>query len=106
MKILKGTVLDVMDKGEGEKRWAIVGIQCETVDRDGFAVQSVVKLRVFGEHVRNGLHNAYRSLKGKQVYAPYNDEFDGQYNRISYSLAGLPLALQEVPQRQAAAATS
>ncbi|MFU1921339.1 hypothetical protein ACM6PT_30000, partial [Klebsiella pneumoniae] len=40
-----------------------------------------------------GLHNAYRNLAGVEVYAPYNDEFDEKYKRISYSLSGPPLAL-------------
>lgn len=97
MKILKGFVLDVVDKGEGDKRWAIVGIQVTSHDRDGFEITDTVKLRVFGDAVKAGLHNAYRPLKGVEVYAPYNDEFDGKYGRISYSLAGAPLALVEKP---------
>ncbi|HEJ1227528.1 TPA: hypothetical protein SLU51_004856 [Pseudomonas aeruginosa] len=97
MKILKGYVLGVVDKGEGDKRWAIVGIKATDKDRDGFDVDTTYKLRVFGDAVKNGLHNAYRSLAGVEVYAPYNDEFDEKYKRISYSLAGAPLALMEKP---------
>ncbi|ASA15928.1 hypothetical protein [Pseudomonas aeruginosa] len=90
MKILKGYVLGVVDKGEGDKRWAIVGIKATDKDRDGFDVDTTYKLRVFGDAVKNGLHNAYRNLAGVEVYAPYNDEFDEKYKRISYSLAGAP----------------
>ncbi|MEK2658300.1 hypothetical protein AAAC07_25725 [Pseudomonas aeruginosa] len=36
MKILKGYVLGVVDKGEGDKRWAIVGIKATDKDRDGW----------------------------------------------------------------------
>ncbi|HCD6014738.1 TPA: hypothetical protein NEG09_002987 [Pseudomonas aeruginosa] len=97
MKILKGYVLGVVDKGEGDKRWAIVGIKATDKDRDGFDVDTTYKLRVFGDAVKNGLHNAYRNLVGVEVYAPYNDEFDEKYKRISYSLAGAPLALMEKP---------
>ena len=97
MKILKGFVLDAVDKGEGDKRWAIVGIQVTSKDRDGFDVTETVKLRVFGDLAKAGLQNAYRALKGTEVYAPYNDEMDAKYNRISYSLAGAPLALVEKP---------
>lgn len=97
MKILKGYVLGVVDKGEGDKRWAIVGIKATDKDRDGFDVDTTYKLRVFGDAVKNGLHNAYRNLAGVEVYAPYNDEFDEKYKRISYSLAGVPLALMEKP---------
>ncbi|MEN1342075.1 hypothetical protein AAIG86_30390, partial [Pseudomonas aeruginosa] len=78
--------LGVVDKGEGDKRWAIVGIKATDKDRDGFDVDTTYKLRVFGDAVKNGLHNAYRNLAGVEVYAPYNDEFDEKYKRISYSL--------------------
>ncbi|VFT63539.1 Uncharacterised protein [Pseudomonas aeruginosa] len=57
MKILKGYVLGVVDKGEGDKRWAIVGIKATDKDRDGFDVDTTYKLRVFGDAVKNGLHN-------------------------------------------------
>ncbi|WGW63936.1 hypothetical protein [Pseudomonas aeruginosa] len=53
-------------------------------------MDTTYKLRVFGDAVKNGLHNAYRNLAGVEVYAPYNDEFDEKYKRISYSLAGAP----------------
>ena len=95
MKILMGVVADVIDKGEGDKRWAIVGINCVKTDRDGFQSEDLVKLRVFGDQIKNGIHNAYRQLKGQTVFVPFNDEFDGQYSRISYSLAGLPLKLAQ-----------
>lgn len=97
MKIIKGFVLDVMDKGEGDKKWAIVGIQTTSKDRDGFDITETVKLRVFGDLAKQGLQNAYRALKGTEVFAPYNDEFDERFSRISYSLTGAPLALVEKP---------
>ncbi|WP_245216816.1 hypothetical protein [Pseudomonas aeruginosa] len=43
MKILKGYVLGVVDKGEGDKRWAIVGIKATDKDRDGFDVGHYVQ---------------------------------------------------------------
>ncbi|MDO5962573.1 hypothetical protein POW24_18695 [Pseudomonas aeruginosa] len=70
MKILKGYVLGVVDKGEGDKRWAIVGIKATDKDRDGFDVDTTYKLRVFGDAVKNGLHNAYRNLAGVESTRP------------------------------------
>ncbi|WP_211483649.1 hypothetical protein [Azotobacter chroococcum] len=100
MKLLRGHVLGVADKGEGDKRWALVGIQITSKDRDGFDITETIKLRVFGQQIKDGVHNAYRQLVGSEVFAPYQDEFDDKYKRISYSLAGLPLRFQEARPSQ------
>jgi len=96
MHLIHGTVIGVADKGEGEKRWAIVAIQNTSKDRDGFDIVKTEKCRVFGEAVRNGLHNAYRQLVGAEVYAPVYPGVNDRYSSIDYLLAGLPLRLQEV----------
>ncbi|SFB64163.1 hypothetical protein [Azotobacter beijerinckii] len=106
MKILRGHVLGVADKGEGDKRWALVGIQITSKDRDGFDITETIKLRVFGQQIKDGVHNSYRNLVGSEVFAPYQDEFDDKYKRISYSLAGLPLRLQEARPVQSSPSSS
>lgn len=100
--IIQGTVIGVADKGEGEKRWAIVAIQTTSKDRDGFDIVKTEKCRVFGDAVRNGLHNAYRQLVGTEVFAPVNPEVNDRYKSIDYLLAGMPLRLQESRPQPAA----
>jgi hypothetical protein len=95
MHIIQGTVIGVADKGEGEKRWAIVALQTSSKDRDGFDIMSTVKVRVFGDAIKNGLHNAYRQHSGAEVYMPVTCEVNDRYKSIDYLLAGLPLRLQE-----------
>jgi hypothetical protein len=96
MHIIKGHVLGVVDKGEAEKRWAIVAVQTTSKDRDGFDVTQTIKARVFGEAIKNGLQNAYRQLVGTEVFMPVTCSVNTQYSSIDYLLAGLPLRLQEV----------
>ncbi|MDH0897705.1 MULTISPECIES: hypothetical protein [unclassified Pseudomonas] len=103
MKILRGFVAGVVQKGTQEKPWAAVGINCVTVDFDGFESTQVVKFMVAGQQYKDGLHNAYRQQIGAEVFAPYRDELD-EFNgkvRIRYSLMGVPLRLQDVPEAPA-----
>jgi len=104
MIIIKGTVIGVADKGEGDKRWAIVALQTTSKDRDGFDITQTVKARVFGDAMQGGLHNAYRQLQGVEVYAPVTLGVNDRYSSIDYLLAGIPLRLQEARSVQSAPA--
>ncbi len=95
MLLIKGHVIGVADKGEGDKRWAIVALQTTSKDRDGFDVTQTIKARVFGDAMKEGLHNAYRALQGSEVYAPVTVGVNDRYSSIDYLLAGTPLRLQE-----------
>lgn len=98
MKIAKGFVQDVIDKGEGDKQYAIVGLGVTIKNRNGFEATQVMEFQVRGEQLKAGLHNAYRARKGTEVYAPYSDEIDTYFKdnpRIRYSLTGAPLRLAE-----------
>lgn len=101
-KILQGFVKGVVEKGEENKRWYLVGIESVDVDRDGFETSELVKFMIAGNQAKAGLQNAYRQLQGAEVFAPYRDEID-EYNgnsRIRYSLTGVPLRLtHQVPQQ-------
>lgn len=97
MKILKGFVQGVVEKGTAEKPWALVAIDDITTNFNGFNETKVVEFMVAGKDFKNGIHNAYRAQIGAEVFAPYNDEID-TYNgksRIRYMLSGSPLRLQE-----------
>lgn len=98
MKILQGFVQGVIEKGEGAKKYALVAINDTTKNRNGFEETAVVEFMVAGKPYQDGLHNAYRQLKGTEVYAPYSDELDSfnGKSRIRYQLQGAPLRLQEV----------
>lgn len=101
MKILQGFVLGVVQKGTQEKPWALVGINETTKNRNGFDETNLVEFMVAGQQYKDGLHNAYRQQIGAEVFVPYSDEIDS-YNgksRIRYSLQGVPLRLQEVPEK-------
>lgn len=112
MKILKGFVVGVVQKGSQEKPWAMVGINTISQNRNGFDETNLVEFMVAGQQYKDGLHNAYRTQVGAEVYAPYNDEIDTYNNksRIRYSLQGVPLRLVEAPavdqQRPAPAAVN
>lgn len=95
MIIVKGTVIGVVDKGEDDKRWAIVGLQTNSVDRDGLQVTQTIKVRVFGDAIKGGLHNAYRNLNGVEVYVPVTVGVNDRYSTVEYLLAGIPLRLSE-----------
>lgn len=103
MLIIKGTVIGVADKGEGDKRWAIVAIQTTSTDRDGFDITQTVKARVFGDAMKGGLHNAYRQLAGVEVYAPVTVGVNDRYATVDYLLAGIPLRLQDTTERSSSA---
>lgn len=109
-KIARGFVQNVIDRGEGDKAYAIVGIGVNTVTRNGFVETQVMEFQVRGEQLKAGLHNAYRAQKGVEVFAPYADEIDTYYKdnpRIRYSLTGAPLRLAEqVPQQDRPAAVA
>jgi len=99
MKLIKGKVLGVADKGEGDKRWAIVAIEETSQDRDGFMVTETIKLSVFGDAIKNGVHNAYRNIVGQEVYVPFNVEGDQKYiGQVRYLLAGPPLKIADKAQ--------
>lgn len=111
MKIAKGFIQDVLDRGEGDKAYSIIGLGVTTKNRNGFEVTEVMEFQVRGQDRVRGLQNAYRSLKGTEVYVPYNDEIDTFYKdnpRIRYSLQGPPVRLveqgpQSAPSKQAGA---
>ena len=95
MIILKGTVVGVVDKGTPEKPWAIVGIQAQSINRNGLIETKLFELSVFGDACKNGLHNTYRSIKGTEVYAPVSVAFNERYKQVDFQLAGIPLRLDE-----------
>jgi len=95
MIIIRGTVVGVVDKGEDDKRWAIIGIQTASKDRDGLDVVQTVKIRVFGDAIKGGLHNAYRNQVGVEVFAPVTIGVNDRYNTVEYLLSGIPLRLSE-----------
>lgn len=96
MNILQGTVIGVIDKGENsDKKWAVIGLQSTSKDRDGFDVIKTHKVRVFGDMYKGGMHNAYRSQQGVEVFMPVNVEVNERYKSVEYSVAGIPLRLQE-----------
>jgi len=95
MLLIKGHVIGVVDKGDSDKRWAIVALQTTSKDRDGFEITQTIKARVFGDAIKEGLHNAYRQLTGVEVYAPVTVGVNDRYATIDYLLAGIPLRLQE-----------
>jgi hypothetical protein len=106
MKIAKGFVQNVLDRGEGDKAYSIIGIGVTTKNRNGFESTSVMEFQVRGQDHKNGLQNAYRSHIGSEVYAPYWDEVDTFYKdnpRIRYNLQGPPLRMSEqVPEQRPA----
>lgn len=99
MKLVRGFVLDVIDMGEGDKAYAVVGIEETIKNRNGFDVRILVEFNIRGRQLESGLHNAYRALKGVEVFAPFSDEIDTFYKdrpRIRYNLLGVPVRLQDV----------
>lgn len=102
-RIARGFVQDVIQKGEGDKAFAIVGITVTSKNRNGFDVSELLEFSVRGEQFKAGLHNAYRQHKGAEVFAPYQDEVDTFYKdnpRIRYSLLGVPMRLVEARPEQ------
>lgn len=107
MKILRGFVKDVINKGTEEKPYCVVGIESISKDRDGFDQSDLVKFMIAGQQFKDGLQNVYRQHKGAEVFAPFSDEIDYFNNkaRIRYSLQGIPLRLQEVTRERPAVAS-
>lgn len=105
MKIVKGTVQGVVTRNEGtDKEFVIVGIGSTTKNRNGFDETQVMEFQIRGEQLKAGLHNAYRTHAGAEVYAPYSDEIDTYFKdnpRIRYQLQGAPLRIQEVTRERA-----
>ncbi|MGH9875015.1 MAG: hypothetical protein ACRD9S_21375 [Pyrinomonadaceae bacterium] len=97
MKILRGFVQGVVAKGTTEKPWALVGISDVSKNRNGFEETTIVEFMIAGQQYKDGLHNAYRSLQGSEVFAPYTDEIDSfnDKSRIRYNLQGVPMRLQD-----------
>lgn len=93
MKILHGSILGVVDKGSPDKPWALIAIQSTSKDRDGFEIIETIKVRVFGEMIKQGYHNSYRQHVGAKVFMPVTISYDNKYGDISFTLAGLPLPL-------------
>ena len=109
MKIVQGFVQDVLDKGEGDKAYAIIGIAETSKNRNGFDQTLVVEFQVRGEALKRGLHNAYRALKGSEVFAPFDVEIDTYYKdnpRIRYNLSGPPVRLASQASQASASPSS
>ena len=101
MKILKGTVVGVVDKGTPEKPWAIVGIQAQSLNRNGLIETTLYELGVFGNTAKDGLHNVYRTQIGVEVYAPFEVQYNEKYKELNYQLAGIPLRIADQRPAQA-----
>lgn len=99
MKILRGFVQGVVNKGTPEKPWALVGISHVSRNRNGFEETTVLEFMIAGQQFKDGLQNAYRQLQGSEVFAPYSDEIDSfnGKSRIRYQLQGVPLSLVDNP---------
>ncbi|MFY1662837.1 hypothetical protein [Pseudomonas sp. Pseu.R1] len=98
MKIAKGFIQDVLNRGEGDKAYSIIGLGVTSKNRNGFDVTNVMEFQVRGEDYKRGLQNVYRQLIGTEVYAPFTDEIDTYYKdnpRIRYNLQGPPVQLVE-----------
>jgi len=108
MKILRGFVLGVVQKGTSEKPWAMVGLNEISLNRNGFEETNLVEFMVAGKQYQEGLHNAYRAQIGSEVFAPYRDELDEYQgkSRIRYSLQGAPVRLMDQPAVTSAPAAS
>ena len=95
MLIIHGTIVGVVDKNtHTDKPWAIVGIEAQSVNRNGLIETKLYELTVFGDAVKQGLHNVYRGQKGVEVYAPISVSLNERYKEINYQLAGIPLRIQ------------
>ena len=106
MFIIHGTIVGVVDKNQNtDKAWAIVGIEARSINRNGLIETRLYELSVFGDAVKNGLHNVYRTQKGVEVYAPISVSYNERYKEVNYQLAGIPLRIQEERPSNPAATT-
>ena len=103
MKILHGFVQGVVDKQGDNGAYAVVGINDVSVNNSGFEETTVVEFMISGKQYKDGFHNAFRQLKGVEVYVPYTDRINTFNNRssIRYQLQGLPLRLGKLPETSA-----
>lgn len=107
MFILQGFVQNVIIKNEdvqGKNPYAVIGISDLSKDRDGFDVTILRKIMVAGNDFKKGLHNAYRTHIGSEVYAPVTVQcelFNGKPQE-RYTLIAPPVRLQEARPVQAA----
>jgi hypothetical protein len=101
MIILKGIIVGVVDKGTTEKPWAIVGIEARSLNRNDLIETKLFECTVFGDNVKNGLHNVYRAQKGVEVYAPINVAFNERFKSVDFQIAGIPLRIEEARPVQA-----
>lgn len=109
MKIAKGFIQGVIERGEGDKAYSIIGLGVTTKNRNGFEVTTVMEFQVRGEDRKIGLQNAYRALIGTEAFVPYSDEIDTYYKdnpRIRYSLQGPPVQLIERSEQRPSQSSS
>jgi hypothetical protein len=98
MIVLQGFVQAVITKNEdvqGKNPYAVVAIDDVSTDRDGISHTTTRKIMVAGNDYKKGLHNAYRTLIGSEVYAPVRVEceiFNGKPQE-RYTLQGPALKL-------------
>jgi len=109
MIILQGFVKNVIIKNEdvqGKNPYAVIGIDDISTDRDGFEVVVLRKIMVAGSDFKKGLHNAYRTHIGSQVFAPVAVQCELFNNKPQerYTLIGPPLRLEESRPVQSAPA--
>lgn len=100
MYILHGFVQSVIMKNEDDSSkntFAYVVIDDTSTDRDGVRSTVAVKIMVAGNDFKKGLHNAYRSLIGSEVFAPVNVavELFNDKPQKRVNLMGPPLRLEE-----------
>lgn len=100
MMILKGFVQAVILKNEdvqGKNAYAVVAVDDIAIDRDGISHTITRKIMVAGADFKKGLHNAYRTHIGAEVFAPVRVECELFNNKPQerYTLQGPPLHLAE-----------
>ncbi|MBD8709017.1 hypothetical protein IFT47_20510 [Pseudomonas sp. CFBP 13711] len=98
MIILSGFVQAVIIKNEdvqGKNPYAVVAIDDVSTDRDGISHTMTRKIMVAGNDYKKGLHNAYRTHIGAEVFAPVRVECELFNNKPQerYTLQGPPLHL-------------
>lgn len=96
MLIVRGKLLEVKDMGTSDKPWALIVVHVVSKDRDGYECVQPVKIRAFGEMIKQEYHNSYRTAVGAEVFVPVTAEVNERYKEVSYQLAGLPVRLQPV----------
>lgn len=98
--LINGLVTAVLDRGEGDKRWAIVVVDEKTIDFQGAPVTTTHKCKAFGRAIKEGFHNAYRRYEnsGALVYVPVSVSVDDRNAKeLDLVLSGPPVELMEKP---------